>query len=76
MKDKQRMKNCPELNGVYNLVKFSGQMGFVSFRVIEIETLRSQTEHLSYKDFILEKKGFTLGVVLLLVQAGLNMFWC
>jgi hypothetical protein len=53
MKDKQRMKNCPELNGVYNLVKFSGQMGFVSFRVIEIETLRSQTEHLGYKDLIL-----------------------
>jgi hypothetical protein len=28
-------------------------MGFVSFRVIEIETLRSQTEHLGYRELIL-----------------------
>jgi hypothetical protein len=49
MKDKQRMKICLELNGIYNLVKFSGEMGFVSFRVIEIETLRNQTEHLGYR---------------------------
>jgi hypothetical protein len=31
----------------------NSKMGFVSFRVIEIETLRSQTEHLGYKDLIL-----------------------
>jgi hypothetical protein len=31
----------------------NSKMGFVSFRVIEIETLKSQTEHLGYKDLIL-----------------------